>query len=155
MKESRTVEFKRGMTKSFLKTVSAFANYGGGDIFFGVDDEGVTVGVAEVRALCLDIENSINDDISPTPAYVLEESTENGLSIVVLHVREGSDKPYLYKGKAYRRSDTAAVEVDRTGLTRLILEGQHLSFEEIPARDQDLRFEESDNCERLPSVELY
>ena len=106
MKESRTVEFKRGMTKSFLKTVSAFANYGGGDIFFGVDDEGVAVGVAEVRALCLDIENSINDVISPTPAYVLEESTENGLSIVVLHVREGSDKPYLYKrnsraGKAY------------------------------------------------------
>ncbi|MFR0868573.1 MAG: helix-turn-helix domain-containing protein [Adlercreutzia sp.] len=41
MKESRTVEFKRGMTKSFLKTVSAFANYGGGDIFFGVDDEGL------------------------------------------------------------------------------------------------------------------
>ena len=40
MKESKTLEFKESITKSFLKTVSAFSNYDGGEIIFGIDDDG-------------------------------------------------------------------------------------------------------------------
>ena len=36
MSESRTLEYKEDLTKSYLKTVSAFANYDGGSIIFGV-----------------------------------------------------------------------------------------------------------------------
>ena len=36
MKESKTLEFKESITKSFLKTVSAFSNYDGGEIIFGI-----------------------------------------------------------------------------------------------------------------------
>ena len=38
MKESRQIEFKSDISNSFLKTVSAFANYDGGQIIFGVFD---------------------------------------------------------------------------------------------------------------------
>ncbi|MGM9583103.1 MAG: helix-turn-helix domain-containing protein, partial [Phascolarctobacterium sp.] len=38
MKEARDLEFKEMISNSFLKTVSAFANYGEGRILFGVDD---------------------------------------------------------------------------------------------------------------------
>ena len=48
--------------------------------------------------------------------------------ICVLLIK-GRYKPYLYKGKAYRRSDTASVEVDRIELNRLTLEGNNLYFE--------------------------
>ena len=42
MKESKTLEFKSGKTSSFLKTVSAYANYGVGTIEFGRQDNGET-----------------------------------------------------------------------------------------------------------------
>lgn len=39
MREARVLEFKETITNTFLKTVSAFSNYNGGTILFGVDDE--------------------------------------------------------------------------------------------------------------------
>ena len=38
MRETRILEFKETITNTFLKTVSAFSNYNGGTILFGVDD---------------------------------------------------------------------------------------------------------------------
>ena len=53
VRESPTVEYKESVTPTFLKTVSAYANYGTGKIEFGVDDEGVAVGLADPVAECL------------------------------------------------------------------------------------------------------
>ncbi len=39
MHKTRILEFKETITNTFLKTVSAFSNYNGGTILFGVDDE--------------------------------------------------------------------------------------------------------------------
>lgn len=39
MHETRILEFRETITNTFLKTVSAFSNYNGGTILFGVDDE--------------------------------------------------------------------------------------------------------------------
>ena len=65
MRETRTLEFKETITNTFLKTVSAFSNYDGGTIFFGVDDDGNIKGLPDVKQACLDIENKINDSITP------------------------------------------------------------------------------------------
>ena len=72
MRETRTLEFKETITNTFLKTVSAFSNYDGGTIFFGVDDDGNIKGLPDVKQACLDIENKINDSITPQPDYTLE-----------------------------------------------------------------------------------
>lgn len=141
MRESRTLEFKREVTRTFLKTVSAFANFGTGEVWFGVDDDGDVVGLEDPKAASLNIENAINDSLSPRPFYTLDERSEDGKNLVILRVLEGKDKPYLCRGKAYRRSDTADVEVDRTELNRLVLEGQNRSFEEARSESQDLIFE--------------
>lgn len=53
MKESKTLEFKESITKSFLKTVSAFSNYDGGEIIFGIDDDGNIKGLSIPKALVL------------------------------------------------------------------------------------------------------
>ena len=45
MKENRVLEFKECITNTFLKTVSAFANFGTGKIYFGVNDTGRDVGI--------------------------------------------------------------------------------------------------------------
>ena len=56
MRETRMLEFKETITNTFLKTVSAFSNYNGGTILFGVDDDGNVKGLSDVKQACLDIE---------------------------------------------------------------------------------------------------
>ena len=132
MKENKTLELKSVITNRFLKTVSAYANFGTGKILFGVDDDGNKIGIKNPKEVCLDIENKINDAIEPRPHFSIEILPEGPL--VELTVEEGADKPYLYKGKAYRRSDTATVPVEQIELKRLILKGIHTNFEEHPYR---------------------
>ena len=138
VRESPTVEYKESVTPTFLKTVSAYANYGTGKIEFGVDDEGVVVGLADPVAECLRIENMINDSLDPAPRYTLEPDEKHGT--VILTVYEGQDKPYRSKGKAYRRNDSATVEVDRFEYGRLTLEGSNVTFDALTSARQDLSF---------------
>ncbi|WP_031491898.1 ATP-binding protein [Succinivibrio dextrinosolvens] len=165
MRETKTLEFKEEITNTFLKTVSAFANYETGRILFGVNDEGKEIGIINPVQACLDIENKINDSIEPSPEYSLQINKKT--SVITLTVFEGLHKPYLYKSKAYRRNDSASIPVDRLELTRLILEGKNISFEELPADNQDLVFNELSkklsnalniselNKDTLKTLELY
>ena len=139
MRETRTLEFKETITNTFLKTVSAFSNYDGGTILFGVDDDGNIKGLPDVKQACLDIENKINDSITPQPDYTLE--IQNNDQTIKLTVKSGLQKPYLYKSKAYKRNDTATIEVDTLEFSRLVLDGKNIRFEELPCKDQELSFE--------------
>jgi len=60
--------------------------------------------------------------------------------VVIIKVYKGSFTPYYYNNKAYKRSDTATVEVDKNELDRLIREGQNFSYEELEANEQELEF---------------
>ena len=165
MRETRILEFKETITITFLKTVSAFSNYNGGTILFGVDDDGNVKGLSDVKQACLDIENKINDSISPQPNYTLE--IQNDDQTIKLTVKGGLQKPYLYKAKAYKRNDTATIEVDTLEFSRLVLEGKNISFEELPCKDQKLSFEilhrklkeniqiETFNLDTLKTLNLY
>ena len=138
MRETNDLEFKESITKTFLKTVSAFANYGTGRIVFGVDDSGATIGLSDPTADALRIENMINDSLDPVPHFSLDID-ENDRT-VLLTVAEGKSKPYLYSKKAYRRADSATVEVDRTEFGRLVLTGRNLTFDEIASSRTNLTF---------------
>ena len=130
MKESRFLEFKSEVSNSFLKTVSAFSNIGTGTIKFGFNDDGSICGISNIEKACLDIENKINDSITPNPNYKFELDYNN--KTIDLIVYEGLNKPYLYKSKAYKRNDTATIEMDHLELQRVILEGKNMYFEELP-----------------------
>ena len=138
MKETRQLEFKSDISNTFLKTVSAFANYDGGQILFGVGDTGERIGLKDPAETCLAIENKINDAIRPQPQYELSVNEKD--KTVTLTVEAGPAKPYTYKSKAYRRNDTATIEVDELELSRLILQGRNIYYEELPADTQELSF---------------
>lgn len=165
MRETRTLEFKETITNTFLKTVSAFSNYEGGIILFGIDDDGNVKGLPDAKKSCLDIENRINDSISPQPDYTLE--LENGDQTIKLTVKGGLQKPYLYKSKAYKRNDSSTIEVDTLEFSRLILEGKNIRYEELPYKKQELSFDflqrklkesiqiETFNKDTLKTLNLY
>lgn len=137
MKENRFLEFKSEFSNSFLKTVSAFSNIGTGTIKFGYNDDGSVCGISNIDKTCLDIENKINDSITPNPNYKFELDCNN--KTIDLIVYEGLNKPYLYKSKAYKRNDTATIEMDHKELQGVILEGKNMYFEELPY-DGNLEF---------------
>jgi len=132
------IEYKLDKTNTYLKTVSAYSNYDGGQIVFGADNDGNIIGLADVTQFRLDIENGINDNITPQPNYELVSNDKN--KTVTLTVMPGKHTPYRYKGKAYKRNDTATIEVDDLELSRLILKGQNMNYEDLPANNQKLTF---------------
>lgn len=138
MRETATLEFKQQLSKSYLKTVSAYANYGTGKIIFGIADDGTPVGLTDPQDTCLRVEHAINDSIDPVPRFEL--SIEGDTRTVTLTVHEGPDKPYLSSGRAYRRTDTSTVEVSRLEYGRLVLTGEHVSFDALVAKEQNLAF---------------
>ena len=119
-RESKYLEYKESIeSDTFLKTVSAFSNYSGGTIIFGIDNELKIIGIKDTIKALLDIENKINGNIKPNPSYELEVNKK--YKTIELRIQEGQDKPYLYKGKAYKRNDSSTIEVDRNEFIRLSL----------------------------------
>lgn len=136
--ESKFLEYKSDKTKTYLKTVSAFANYGDGEIVFGVSDDGKVLGVENPARFALDVENQINDSISPRVDFELKKNKDNTVS---LFVHKGRHTPYLYNAKAYKRNDTSTIEVDGIELRRLYTEGANETYDALKSHVQeDLSF---------------
>ena len=136
-KENKRLEYKETISKTYLKTVSAFANFNDGEIIFGITDDYRVVGIDFPNDLCLNIENQINDSIKPRPDYNLKINEDNTIS---LFVKQGKATPYRYNGKAYKRSDSSTIEVDEIEEKRLILAGMNISFEEMSIEENELNF---------------
>ncbi len=85
-----------------------------------MNDSGIPVGLENSKQACLDIENKINDSIHPQPDYSLKIDGQN--KTVELKVNAGKSKPYTYKSKAYKRRDTATIEVDEPEFSHLVLQ---------------------------------
>lgn len=163
-KENYKLEYKETISKGYLKTVSAFANYNDGEIIFGITDDYKIKGIKNPEEECLNIENQINDSISPRPDFSLFVNKDN---TIVLKVMRGEATPYKYQNKAYKRSDTSTVEVDKTEEKRLILYGLNLNFEDLTTNDKNLSFNylgkklkeiinlNSFNIDTLKSLNLY
>ena len=65
MRESRTLEYKENLSSNtFLKTISAYANYGEGKIIFGINDQGNIIGIT--YPICVHgVDLSTSDQILP------------------------------------------------------------------------------------------
>lgn len=59
----------------------------------------------------------------------------------------------MYKSKAYKRNDTATIEVDTLEFSRLVLDGKNIRFEELPCKNQDLSFEVL-QCKLKESIQI-
>jgi ATP-dependent DNA helicase RecG len=140
IKEGHNLELKEEVSRTFLKTACAYANYYDGEIIFGIDDNGTVVGVKNAREESLRIENMINDSLVPVPDFDIKVQEMKNTEVILLSVKKGKDTPYYYNGKAYRRADTSTVEVDRFEIRRLSMEGLNLEYENRRAYSQDLSF---------------
>lgn len=85
--KKQQLEVKR--PKSWLKSVSAFANGEGGTLVFGISDDNQVVGLADAESDAERISEDIKTKLDPIPAINLEFKEVNGKKLVLLHVYKG------------------------------------------------------------------
>ena len=128
-----TLEIKK--PKSWLKSVSAFANGIGGSLFFGVADDKTIVGLNDPQLAADKITEIIREKISPVPEIVLNPFEEDGKQILVLKVRSGRNTPYFYSAdgikQAFVRVGNSSVPAPDHILKELILKGSNQTFDSL------------------------
>lgn len=147
--ESDTVEFKTQWAESAKEALSAFLNSSGGTIYFGVSDTGDVIGLNKEQV----------DEVQRNVAVVTRQGfrpaadsfvrtrvlAEKDRSVVEVSVLAGSEPPYYTtireKGsRAYIRRGPACFEITDAERRELIRRSDTRSWDELPAREQELTF---------------
>ena len=140
--EASHVDYKERLEekkpRSWLKSVSAFANTEGGHLIFGVKNEPrEVVGLENPQAVVSRLTELIKVRIDPTPRYRVREVEIEGKSCVDLEVQDGPAYPYYYafdgSHTAYMRHGDQSEEATSRELNELILQGMNQTFDALPS----------------------
>lgn len=149
--ETTTIDYKEQVevkkARSWLKSVSAFANTGIGKIIFGIRDADLAkVGLENCQQSGEKITELINARIQPIPDYDIQYETDNGKEFIILTVRKGVSTPYYYTHDGtkvpYVRKGNQTVEAPNHELNGLILNGRGITYDTLPSpyRLEDVSF---------------
>ena len=141
--EATEYEFKSAVEvnkpRSWLKTVSAFANGVGGSIYFGVSDDGVAVGLDNAQKAAEQVSELIKARIEPAiKNVVLEPLNADGKDILRVQISGGANTPYYYTGDgtkiAYYRIGNESAQAPAAVLNELLLKGLHQTFDALETK---------------------
>lgn len=132
------VKLEEDKPKSWLKSVSAFANTRGGHIYFGyTDDTHKAVGLDAPQYAASKISELIEARISPHVGYELTEIGEDK-TCLDLCIFSGPNVPYYYvhekTKEAYIRRGDRSVIATELELNNLILRGQNKTYDALSTR---------------------
>ena len=121
--------------KSWLKSVSAFANGSGGSLFFGIDNDGNVKGLDDVQHVCETISSRIRDYMDPIPEVEMIPQAIDGLHVLQLKVNSGHYTPYYYVGDGQRvafvRVGDESIPATAEQMVRLVLKGSNKTFDSL------------------------
>ena len=141
--EATEYEFKSTVEtnkpRSWLKTISAFANGVGGSIYFGVSDDGVAVGLENPQKAAEQISEFVKARIEPAiKNFVLEPLRADEKDILRVQISGGSNTPYYYTGDgskiAYYRIGNESAPAPAAVLNELILKGLNQTFDALETK---------------------
>ena len=126
-------EVERRKVKSWLKSVSAFANGSGGCLLFGIADDDTIIGLTDAKTDAEFISQKIKERIDPMPQIDLKIERVEDKELLILQVHGGEDTPYYYIGdsvlETFVRIGNESVVADSTEHKRLVLRGRNSSFD--------------------------
>lgn len=137
--ESERVEFRRSFGDETLRSLCAFANAKGGEVWIGVEDDGTVVGTSVGKESLRDWANQISQNLGIRPS--LETVEFEGKTLVRIAVDESQWKPVRYRGRAYIRSGSSDRIATDEEETRWVLERVGTTWDALPeprARLEDL-----------------
>lgn len=139
MGETNEIEKKQSLeekrAKSWLKSVSSFANGIGGTIIFGITDDDELVGLQDAKEVSEKISETIKTRIDPIPQIILNIIEEEKKEFIILKVLGGQETPYYYISEgtriAYVRVGNQSVMANAIDLKRLVLKSSNKSFDSL------------------------
>ena len=121
--------------KSWLKSVSAFANGLGGSLFFGIGNDGDVRGLDDVQHVCETISIKIRDYMDPLPEVEMIPHSIDGFQVLQLKVNAGHYAPYYYVGDgqrlAYVRIGDESIPATAEQMVRLVIKGSNKTFDSL------------------------
>lgn len=130
------VEVRR--PKSWLKSISAFANGIGGSLVFGVADDGTFVGLADAEKDAELISENIKARLNPLPDFILRFEQINDMKFIVVDVQPGQQTPYYYEWDgqliAFVRVGNESVPVDSIKLREHVLRGSGETYDSLKSK---------------------
>ena len=135
-------------SKSWLKSVSAFANGQGGKLIFGVKEDNTIIGLSDYQETSENITEIIKTKMDPNSEFDMEIKEIDGKVILILNVFAGKNTPYFVVDggtrTAYKRIGNQSVPANRIDLFNLSLKGEHISYDSLQSnkRLEDVRFKE-------------
>ena len=121
--------------KSWLKSVSAFANTMGGSLFFGVDNDGNVKGLDDIQHVTEVISMKIRDYMDPLADVEMVPLEQEGKHVLQLKVKEGSYTPYYYVGDGQRvafvRNGDESIPATGEQMVRLVLKGTNRTYDSL------------------------
>lgn len=143
------VSLEEGKPKTWLKSVSAFANSHGGHIIFGVtNDTHEAIGLNDPQTDASKIAELISSRITPAPRYELSTfpSDDGTKYCIKLSIQNGPSYPYYYAAErtreVYVRHGDRSELASNYELNNLILRGINKTFDSLPssAKFSDVSF---------------
>ena len=123
--EGYRIEFKEKVA-NLDKEIVAFANSSGGRIFIGVRDDGAVVGVTKPNRLKSEIE-TIARHCDP----VIKITIESAENILIVHIKEGRDRPYRCKAGFYSRIGANSQKLTRDEIVGLFISEGRVRYDEL------------------------
>jgi ATP-dependent DNA helicase RecG len=123
--EGYKIEFKENIN-GLEKEIVAFANASGGRILVGVTDYGLPKGISISNKLKSQIQDIANN-CKPKP-FILLEVIGN---ILVINVREGTDKPYECSSGFFKRMGPNSQKMTRNEIIEIFKSEGRIHFEEL------------------------
>ncbi len=121
--------------KSWLKSISAFANTKGGALIFGLEEDNTVVGLEDYQKDSEIISEIIKERIDPFLEFDLSIENIDSKHIIILSVKSGKKTPYYVVDNgsrtAYVRLGNQSVPASSDELYRLTLKRSNLSFDEL------------------------
>ncbi len=131
---------ERKNPRSWLKSVSAFANGNGGALVFGVADNDEIVGLSDAKKDSEDISEAVKVFMDPVPSVDLKIELVDGKQLIVLNVCPGTETPYYFVGngqrQTYVRIGNESVVADRIQLKQLVMRGAGETYDSLPSKFQ-------------------
>ena len=147
------VEFQEGWSQTAKKTLLAFANTIGGDLYFGISDDGITKGLSKnaVNVISRAVQEFCRSEVEPVLIDMVSTkiiSAGNCTYVLRVAVDPGEDRPYALKGKrytggAYVRDGSMSVTATEEEIRDMIRESSPQPWESRLSRQTDLRFGET------------
>lgn len=147
------VEFQEGWSQTAQKTLLAFANTIGGDLYFGITDDGITKGLSKkaVNVISRTVQEFCRSEVEPVLIDMVSTkviSAGNCTYVLRVSVEPGEDRPYALKGKrytggAYVRDGSMSVTATEEEIRDMIRDSSPQPWESRLSRQTDLRFGET------------